>query len=57
MRIRKFVREKILESGGVGQRDIATHKAHKFGAKLDAVILVCTKEMSQFVGPKQLGWV
>ena len=41
----------------MGKRDIATHKAHKFGAKLDAVILVGAKKMCHFVKQKQLSWV
>ena len=57
MRIRKLVREKILESGGVGQRDVAPHEAHKFGAKLATVILVGAKKMCHFVKQKQLSWV
>ena len=57
MRIRKLDGEKILESGSVGQRDVATHEAHKFGAKLDAVILVGAKKMCHFVKQKQLSWV
>ena len=33
----------------MGERNIATHEAHKFGAKLDAVIFVDTKKMGHFV--------
>ena len=39
------------------ERNIATHEAHKFGAKLAAVILVGAKKVSHFVKQKQLSWV
>ena len=41
----------------MGERDIATYEAHKFGAKLDAVILVGTKKVSHFMKQEQLSGV
>ena len=41
----------------MGERNVATYETHKFGAKLDAVILVGTKKVSHFVKQKQLSGI
>ena len=41
----------------MGERDVETHEADEFGAKLSAMVFVGAEKMSHFVKQKQLSWV